>query len=201
MSINQLLGITGFARSGKSELIRYISREYGFEVVHASGVLATELRKETGRENFSREELRQKGEELRRLQGPDFIVKTGLTQNSSQENVLFDGIRNLRAAKTLVSQGGVLIGVIAEASVRYKRDVMADDGKTTSPSLEAMNAEELPEMNSSDPNGMQLLPILWTIPPDAIIDTTNLSKDEVCRMADGVLAAYGIVRPENPISQ
>ena len=194
MPNNQLLCITGFARSGKSALIKHVSKKYGFEVVHARGVISEELRKETGRDVFSRGELRQRGREMRERLGPDYIIRLGLEQ-SRDRDVLFDGIRNLRAARTFMSAGGVFIGLVAGAPERFRRELDANDGKTASESVEDMVRNELPEMNSLDFNGLQLLPVLWGISPEAIIDTTHLSIDEVHKRADDLLLSYGISEP------
>ena len=82
--------------------------------------------------------------------------------------------------------------------MKYKRSSgpitnVASDGKQANSSIKEFIREEQTELNSNQHNGLQILPVLWGIEPSAIIDTTDLSPDQVASRADAILAQYGIL--------
>lgn len=191
MSERQILGVSGLARSGKSALINRICTDYGFQLISASHVIKTDLAAKTGNLNPTREQLHDHGDRLRHVLGPDFIVRLGLRSDSSR--ILFDGIRNLCAQRSLYEAGGKMLGLVALADVRYKRGQDALGDKPLCESLEDFVHQEQSELNSNKREGLQILPVLWNIEPQAIIDTTFLSRESVAQVADSILQNWGFL--------
>lgn len=192
MRERQVLGLTGFARSGKSTAVAHLTAEHGFVAVEASGVIRNELMTEHGRSVFTREEMRKKGITMKNEFGPDFVVTRALSQ--PYERLVIDGIRNYTAVQTLLRNGGHMLGLVARPEVRFAREQVACDGKYPHVSVEDMIAAELPEMDSLDPNGLHMMRILRETPPDDIIDTSDIPPHIVCRNIDNVLQKYKLGR-------
>lgn len=181
-----LIGITGLARSGKSEMVRHMSVLRGYDAVVASDVLRASLIRETGHEQFGRDELRKKGDEMRRLYGPDFIVRHALELPS--ERIVIDGLRNLAAIHTLRRYGGILIGLVADTEVRFQRDQRAADRKFHYTTVEEMIEDEAKEARSTDPHSLGVLDALDMVDAAHLIDTTELSISEARARIDAILA-------------
>lgn len=191
----QLLAVSGLARSGKSQLLQHLSTNHGFEIIGASKIIRGELERTTEPEMITREMLRAEGNRLRAIHGPDFIIQHALSLPGRR--IAIDGIRNLRAARTFYAAGGVIIGLVARPDVRFDREVGVQDGKAPSLSVDDMVRSEQPELNSTDSHGLQLLPVLWTINPERIIDTSDLSIADVCAAADTILSSLNVM-PYSP---
>lgn len=179
-------------RSGKSQLLSHIESTYGFEVVSASSVIYDRLCAETGRTRFEREELREAGLRIRRQEGPDFIVSA--LESIEADRIVVDGLRNLTAFRSFKEVGGKMIGLVARSGVRFARANTATDGKLPPSSVEAMAREEIPELCSLDRDGLHILPILWSIEPLHIIDSSDMTIDEMNMAADRVMDDFGIDR-------
>lgn len=188
---NNLLAVTGLAQSGKSVLTKHVVERYGFETITASSIINDALNVEQGPGLHTRDELRNMGARLRKLHGPDFIVRMALERESSK--ILIDGLRNYSAYKTLISKGGLTIGVVARPEVRFERGKIERDYKASHATIENMLASEAKELNSLDPNGMQILPILWSVDPECIIDTSDINIDQSKDAIDVLLQHHGIM--------
>lgn len=191
MTKKQLVGITGFGYAGKSELFRFLEDEYEFRVVGASDIIHKKLVEETGRIRFTRAEMRDMGNMLRRQYGPDFVVTHALKLEETRIGI--DGLRNLAASRTFRKMGGHILGLVARHDVRYNRaQSMSNSNKLVPVSVSELLASERSEMNSLDRNGMHILPILWETEPDDIIDTSCLTREEVAALASVRLEKWGI---------
>ena len=190
MSEIQLLGLTGFARAGKSEVLKHAVDRYGLTRVSPSDIIRQRLIEEHGEQDFSRADMRAMGQMLRQLEGPDFAVKR--VRSFGAERPVLDGLRNMTAYRTFAEMGGHMIGLVARPDIRFERALDADDNKQPPVSVEAMLADEAHEMNSLDRNGMHILPILWQLDPDHIIDTSDMSKEQVGHRVDEIFDSIGI---------
>jgi len=180
-----LIGVTGLARSGKSEAVRYIHTAYGYEVVTASGLIRASLQQESGRTTFARDELRQRGDELRRLYGADFVVTHA--HNLGSERVVIDGLRNKEAVRSLGHYGGILIGITADIEARFARDQQSNDGKPHYTRIEDMIQDEAKELRAPDERSLGVLDVLDMVHPERRIDTTYLSIEDVRSEIDRIL--------------
>ena len=128
-----LIGVMGLARSGKSEAVRYIHSAYGYEIVTASGLIRASLQRDSGRTTFARDELRQRGDELRQSYGADFVVTHA--HNLESDRVVIDGLRIKRQF------GHLAITAVFLLALRpiLRRDLRAISSRTTvSPTTPAL---------------------------------------------------------------
>lgn len=185
-----LLGLTGFARAGKSEIAGFVQREYGYATIKPSDVVRDALVKKNGERKFARFEYRAMSEELRQSSGPGYYLD-GVDYHA--ERTLIDGTRHLDTAHFIQRAGGILIGVVARPDVRFERALAADDAKCKPASLEVFEAEERPEMNASHlERGGQILKVLCCAHPRDIIDTTDMAIDDMYSAVALLLARYNI---------
>lgn len=185
-----LVGLTGFARAGKSEIAQFLHEDYGYNIIKPSDVVRRALVRQHGERKFARAEYRTMAENLRQASGPGYYLD-GVDYRA--ERTLIDGTRHLDTAHFIRRQGGLLIGVVARAEERFRRATTANDAKQKPVSLEDFELEERPEMNaSSHGNGGQILKVLCCIQPGDIIDTTDMSREEVYGQVAAILSRRGI---------
>lgn len=182
-----LIGVTGLARSGKSEVVRYIHTAYRYDVVTASGLIRASLQQESGRTTFRRDELRQRGDELRQLHGADFVVTHA--HNLASERVVIDGLRNKEAVRSLGRYGGILIGITADIEARFARDQQSNDGKPHYLRIEDMIQDEAKELRAPDDRSLGVLDVLDMVHPEHRIDTTYLSIEDVRSEIDRIFCS------------
>ena len=184
-----LIGLVGFARSGKTEASRFLEDTYGFRIIRPSRVVHAALVNRYGDRQFARPEYRAMSEELRRSHGPGYYLDRA---HLGADRALIDGPRHLDTVQHIQQRGGFILGIVARPEVRYARALSAADGKTTPPSLQDFLNEEQPEMNSLGSKGGQILPILWQAESSHIIDTSEMTISEVQSSMAGILAEHGI---------
>ena len=190
--IKDFIGLTGFARSGKSEIASFLQDEYGYRVIRPSDIVRQALEARFGERPFARSEYRTMSEELRNESGPGYYLD-GIDYHN--QRTLVDGARHVDTVRFIQRQGGFVIGIVAQTQERFHRALRANDSKKKPASLEEFEMEERPEMNAAPhEHGGQILKALCCVHPSEIIDTTSMKIDEVYDHVAATLARRGIAR-------
>ncbi len=156
-----LIGIVGRNGSGKEEFAKYLVSKYGF--IHRD--IGQEIRNEIkalGRNYLDRGEMDLMGNGRRKLFGPNYWCKLILDSVHSSDRVAISSIRNVAEVDELVSRGGVLVEVFADARTRYDRTLerVKSDPQAHGDvqSFEYFQEREKGQFNTDgDPSKMQLL--------------------------------------------
>lgn len=186
------IGLTGFARAGKSEVASFLKDEYGYKIIRPSDIVRQALEARFGERSFARSEYRAMSEELRNRSGPGYYLD-GIDYRN--QRTLIDGARHVDTVRFIQRQGGFVIGIVAQTQERFRRALLADDSKEIPTSLEEFEMEERPEMNASlHEYGGQVLKALCCAPPSEIIDTTYMEINDVHDHVATILARRGIAR-------
>jgi dephospho-CoA kinase len=176
-----VIGITGTDGAGKGTVVDYLVTRYGFvhysarsfiaEAANAKGIALT------------RNNLRLTANELRAKYGDDYVVRQAYEQatRDGAENVIIESIRALAEAHFLKQQGGVLLAVDADPSVRFER-VQARRHATDQVTFETFLAQEELEKSDPDPHGMQKAKVMelanYTIHNDASLQVLHDAVDQ-----------------------
>ncbi|MEM5820787.1 MAG: AAA family ATPase [Candidatus Aenigmatarchaeota archaeon] len=132
-----ILGICGYAASGKSEAAKYLKEKYYFEVFEFSEIIEEEAKK-LGliSENLSLEEKKRKlsevGKIIREKFGRKDIFAIRIIEKikeRSLERVVISGIRSLEeyfAFKNSFGKSFYLIFIEVDAKIRYQRRKLQD---------------------------------------------------------------------------
>lgn len=125
------VGVVGQIACGKGRLVEYLVKKYGFIAFSLSTIVHEELKKR-GFSSYSRKNLQDIGDELRKKYGRDFLskraikflesTKTNLSYKDQKQKIVIEGIRNpaeVEYLKTLPNF--VLIGIKAKRKLRFQR--------------------------------------------------------------------------------
>ncbi len=123
------IGLTGQLASGKDVCARILEETFNMRVITMSELIAKELRK-LGVE-ATRENLRRYGLYLRIMEGPDAIMKRAIEvvreyeeKGERWDGYIINGLRNIEEAICFWREfkgEGIIIGVVASRSIRFKR--------------------------------------------------------------------------------
>ncbi len=117
-----LIGLTGENCAGKGTVADYLVKNKGFQYTSLSDAIRFELRKE-GRE-ITRNNLIDKGNELREAFGPGALGRKIVETLKKGENYAIDSIRNPREVEELKKQANFfLVNVVAPVELRFKRSL------------------------------------------------------------------------------
>jgi hypothetical protein len=182
------IGVIGLAKAGKGEVTKHLRVNYDYTVIRPSQGINEQLTKIHGARLFSRQEYREMGTLLRNEYGPGYYFDD---IPSDVTRVLIDGTRHLDTAQLISQRGGFLIGVVARDEIRYARSRSVFD-KSHTANIKDFVQEELPELNSLCGRG-QILPILWSIDPEDIIDTSEISLSELASRIDMIMIKHDVI--------
>jgi len=132
-----VIGISGYAASGKSEFAKYLKEKYGFKIFEFSEIIEEEARKlSLLEENLNLEEKKRKlseiGRKIREIYGREDIFALKIVEkikSESLEKVVVSGFRNLIEVEVFKKEFGknfYLIFIEADAKIRYERRKMQD---------------------------------------------------------------------------
>lgn len=146
----KLIGLTGTNGSGKGEAAAYLGKK-GYSYFSLSDVIRDALRK-NGKED-SRDNLIEKGNELRKKYGPDILARMVLKRVKGK--AVIDSIRNPSEVEYLRKKKKfILLAIDAPVELRYER--VKQRGRQESVStLEEFIKKEKEEMTDSE-KGQQL---------------------------------------------
>jgi len=132
-----VIGVSGYAASGKSEFAKYLKEKYGFKVFEFSEIIEEEARKlKLLEENLSLEEKKRKlselGKKIRENYGREDIFALKIVEKIKSENlekVVVSGFRNLIEVEVFKREFGknfYLIFIEVDAKIRYERRKIQD---------------------------------------------------------------------------
>jgi len=149
------IGFTGPNAAGKGEAIRYLVDNHCFTAFSLSDILRAEL-KERGIES-GRDSLIRMGNELREKEGAAVLAARTAAKIKNMPQAVIDSIRNPAEIEELRGslKNFTLIGIDADARVRYERAVKRSREGENRISFEGFKAKEELE-NSTDKNAQQL---------------------------------------------
>ncbi len=149
-SMRKLIGLTGTNGSGKGEAAAFF-KTHGYSYFSLSDIIRIELTQE-GRE-ATRDNLIQKGNQLRKKQGADTLARRVIDQVTG--NSVIDSIRNLSEVEYLRAQESfILLAIDAPVEIRYERVKLRGRNESAT-TLEEFIAKEEEEMTQRE-KGQQL---------------------------------------------
>ena len=132
-----VIGVSGYAASGKSEFAKYLKEKYGFKVFEFSEIIEEEAKRlKLLEENLSLEEKKRKlselGKKIREIYGREDIFALKIVEKIKSENfekIVVSGFRNLVEVEVFKKEFGknfYLIFIEADAKIRYERRKIQD---------------------------------------------------------------------------
>lgn len=124
-----IIGLTGFARSGKDTAARYLRDKYGFRIYTFSDILREELSARGLPTN--KEEMSKFGDELRSIHG-DAVLADRLIKKIDKEGprrVIANGFRSpgeVQVFRGKFAEKFLLVDIWAPAELRFKRKSAED---------------------------------------------------------------------------
>ncbi|MFH7903219.1 MAG: AAA family ATPase, partial [Candidatus Aenigmatarchaeota archaeon] len=127
-----IIGLSGYAASGKSEAAKYLKEKYNFEIFEFSKIIEEEaIKLNLIQENLSLEEKKRKlsevGKIIREKYGKEEIFALKIIEKIKANKIkkaVVDGIRSLneiKAFKDEFNKNFYLIFISADAKIRYER--------------------------------------------------------------------------------
>jgi len=149
-----IIGITGTDGAGKGAVVDYLVNKHGF-IHYSSRALLEEEFVRRGTES-NRINMRLIANELRAAHGNDFVVSSYMQKINKDETkqAIIESIRATDEVLTLKKEGGVLLAVDADQTIRYNR-IKGRKSSSDQVSFAEFAAHEALEMNDPDPHGMQ----------------------------------------------
>ena len=147
-----IIGLTGTYGSGKNKAVEYFIKK-GFNHYSVRGFLEERLKQE-GR-SPDRDNLIQKGNELRKNYGNEFLVRE-IYKNSKGDDIVIESLRNPEEIIYLRNfDDFYMIAVDADLKERYKR-IKKRKSDSDYVSFEKFKHDELREMSSKDKSKQNL---------------------------------------------
>lgn len=117
------VGVVGQIAVGKGKLVEYLIDKMGFASFSLSSILHDELKKK-GIKEFTRKDLQDLGDQLRKKQGDAVLAKMAIVKmnKTGKTRFIIEGIRNPGEIEYLKKfPNFILIGVKARRELRFKR--------------------------------------------------------------------------------
>jgi dephospho-CoA kinase len=152
-----IIGVAGHFGAGKDVVVEYLKTK-GF--THYS--TREFLRKEIDRRGLipDRDAFRRMGRELREENGPLYIIKSLYEQAvEASGNAVISSIPIVKGAEFIQEQRGIMIGVVAERSLRYER-IHARKSETDFVTYEEWCRQEDLESSDTDPTHQNIPGVL-----------------------------------------
>jgi len=132
-----VIGVSGYAASGKSEFAKYLKEKYRFKVFEFSETIEEEAKKlKLLEENLSLEEKKRElseiGKKIRENYGREDIFALKIIEKIKSEKlgkIVVSGFRNLAEVNAFKKEFGknfYLIFIEADAKIRYERRKLQD---------------------------------------------------------------------------
>jgi dCMP deaminase len=149
-----IIGLTGEHCAGKGTLAEYLAKK-SFYYLSLSDVIREEI--VAGGKDVTRDELIEKGNELRKKFGPGVLAKKSVAKIKSDRNYVIDSIMNPAEVKELRKlKGFFLVHVTAPPEIRFER--MKARGRENDPNTyEAFVKLEKAVMQNADTTKHQLI--------------------------------------------
>lgn len=177
-----IIGITGENCAGKDTIAEYLQKK-GFYYLSLSDILRDELAK--AGKPVTRENLIEKGNELRTTHGPGVLSKLTMQKMDKSKNYVVISIRNPVEVQELAKDPNfTLVYVTAPSQTRFER--MKSRNRAGDPlTLEGFIAVEKAEIASADKNRQQLAEVF------KLANKTITNDSDLVRLYDSVDKALG----------
>lgn len=187
-----VVGLTGENCAGKGTVADYL-RKKSFYYLSLSDVLREELAEE-GKE-ITRENLVNKGNELRKQYGPGVLGARTVLKMESDKNYVVDSIRHPDEVKALKkAKGFVLVYITAPAEMRFER-MKARKREGDPATLDAFKKLEEKELRNKEASGQQLLDTF------AMAQKTIVNDGDTDHLFDSVNSVLGEVSKEFKVNR
>lgn len=145
-----IIGITGTDGAGKGSVVSYLETR-GFTHYSAREFIVAEI-KQQGL-TIDRNQMRLTGNALRVKYGNEFVIKQAYerAKKTGINNIIIESVRAVAEADYLKKQGGILLAVDADQSVRYQR-VQGRRSESDRVSYEQFVEQDKAELLSSNPS-------------------------------------------------
>ena len=160
---NLVVGVCSLIGAGKTTACEFFKSK-GFSYISLSDIIRDELKLE-GKE-ITRDNLREKGDAMRRLFGPDVLARrailgsSGLPRSFSKRKIVIDSIRNPSEVEFLKSiPGFTLISIKTDSKKRFERIKSRKRESDEKLTFEEFMQQEEKE-NSSEKTALQLLNVI-----------------------------------------
>ncbi len=176
-----IIGITGHFGAGKDVVVTYLKTK-GFTHYSTRDFIRAEI--ERRGQIADRDSYRQVGRELREEKGPLFIIESLYNQAAhGSGHAVISSIPIVVGGAFIRQHGGVLVGVVAERSLRYER-IRARQSETDFVTYEEWCRQEDLESSDIDPTHQNIPGVLACA--DYLL-TNNGTVDELHTQIDTVL--------------
>ena len=144
-----IIGLTGSFGAGKGTVVDYLVEKKGFDHNSASGYITEEIIRRGMPVN--RDSMIAVSNDMRGTVGPTMIIDALYAQAKNVGgNAIIESLRAVAEVKEIKKLGGVVIGVDADAHIRYERAFARASEKDNVP-FEKWLAQEKAESNPEDP--------------------------------------------------
>jgi hypothetical protein len=182
----QIIALVGGMCSGKDTWADFFENEFDYTKISTSDAVRDYIRRNNLGEP-TRDNVRVIASEMRKLNGKDYLVESALSSNP-YANLVFSGLYTVAEAQCIKKHGGVVVGINADDSVRFKR--MAIRGR----SGEYPSKKEYVRLANSDLRSVdtdQTLEAVLQIVDYSIDGNVPITNTELCRnMAMRVLQIF-----------
>lgn len=180
-----IIGITGSFGAGKGEVVQHLLARYGFTHYSTSGFITEEVRRRGL--TVDRDAMASVANDLRKEHGPSYIVDTLYARaETAGGNVVIESLRAPAEVARIRELGGYVIGVDADAKVRYER-AHARGTEKDNVTFEYFLEQEKREQNPGDPTKQNVFEALKQ--SDVVIQNSG-TKDELYARVDEVMRQW-----------
>ncbi len=144
-----IIGLTGSFGAGKGCASDYLVEKKSFSHFSARAFIISEITR-LGLP-INRDTMTEVANNLRKEHGPTYIFQQLIKMAKDHGgNCVVESIRAVAEAKYLKEEGGVVLGIDAEPSIRYKR-IVNRGSETDNVTFEEWREQEIRESNPDDP--------------------------------------------------
>ena len=151
-----LIAVLGLNGSGKDSVADRIAEKYSFKKISLSDIVREEA-KSRGLDPRDRDNLNAVSEELRKKEGPDYLMKRVL-KGYSGGNLVLSSFRHPSEVELVKANKGIVVKVTAGQKVRFERvsKRFKLGGAHGTDSFEDFVRKEERELKNPDPDRMQI---------------------------------------------
>lgn len=152
-----IIGITGTIGAGKGTVVKYLREKKDFLHYSVSGDILVAILEERG-EVVDRDGMNRIANELRAANpaGPVGVAYEKYVQEGNGQDVIIEALHSVPEVEYIKSIGGVVLGVNADADIRYDRITARGSVKDNVTREEFKVQQEREDKGSDDPNKSNL---------------------------------------------
>ncbi len=180
-----IIGITGSFGAGKGVVVDYLVQQKNFKHYSARTFIFEEAVRRGLDVSKGREVTIPVANDLRAKNGPAYIIESLYKQAmAGGGDAVIESLRAVAEVRKLKELGGVVLGVEADAHVRYER-ILKRGSETDNVSYEQWLDQERRESNPNDPTKQN---IFGALKESDFILTNNGTPEELFEQVEEVLA-------------